>query len=376
MKKIIIFLIFTSKILTINKVNLKVLNKNKTNSEKISLNIDFGYNKILISTKNFDCSSLSCQIIQKSIPLQHRQKKFSSDKAIIFFQALNSNKKINSGIIVYLINTNYSNIWGVGPNSDWAINFSDYFLKIDLFTNEILFIKKPSEDYLNNLDVFIDEENNGNQTYFLKSKFNYRENDGFSYGTNVDVKLCFHDFNILKEQNYFLEGNNSFVMDWNYYQEKMRKKDFKQIGAKLGYRILDGKGVDDYVVDFDNDLWNFYDFKPMKAFVNKTSGFCEMFLGKFFMHRSGFSLVFGKKLDQSLESYFTVEERDYVKMIYERNNFYVVFFVILVLVFTTVIFYVCYKKLNKEFKKKPNYYGYKKNEKTKSHHSYDYSRIP
>ena len=175
---------------------------------------------------------------------------------------------------------------------------------MDLYEKKITFEKNYDEDDLNNFDIYQDLQNSNFPTFFLKSKFNYYQKNAFNYGINADVKLCFHDNKISQDQNYFILGDSQFLLDWNYYQEKMKKKDFQEIGENLVYRILDNNNIDNYSITYDNDMWRFYDYKPIKAFKSKISTFCDYFVGKFFIHRSGFSVVFKKNLDGALETFF------------------------------------------------------------------------
>ena len=116
--KILIILFILKNTFSIYSVDLKILNKQKKDTQTFSLTLDFDYNKILIPKKNLNCSNFSCQTIEKSKLITYRGKKISVEKTLIYFQANFGKKKINSGLIIYLSSEIYFNIWGISKNSD------------------------------------------------------------------------------------------------------------------------------------------------------------------------------------------------------------------------------------------------------------------
>lgn len=92
------------------------------------------------------------------------------------------------------------------------------------------------------------------------------------------------------QTNFFFASDMGFFLDWqnfinliDTYYLKKESFNFDIIPYKS---LVHGKRVDDeksYSFPFDFQLFESYDLNPVKVYKNQKYGFCDVFMGDYFM---------------------------------------------------------------------------------------------
>lgn len=136
------------------------------------------------------------------------------------------------------------------------------------------------------MQVFIED---GERFVYLDTAFAYNWSKS-SDTVYSQVKVCLHDAANAPQQ-YFLQGNYFFWNEWmmlkdHIYQTSQDKEDFEFSIVPLssvGDKAKDSEST--YKLQYDMDLFDSYDGKPVKVYRMPLIKTCDVFAGEYFMSR-------------------------------------------------------------------------------------------
>ena len=282
------------------KVNLPLPN---SKIASITLCADFGLDQILIHNA-FKCTSENGCILLNTAEksdIYHGVSYTYQEATLDIHVPVEDFPNETASVPIRLVDVNL-NVVGINkhsPLNNLLKRDMKWGLQLNLVSGDMS-IAKVSDDYIYDLDKHTNISTK-QESYYIKSVLRFENNNKVS---KTRANLCFE--NTAKRDNtrpYFFEGSESFVKDWSQIHNDILTQ---LIFGKYAFSVEPEKLFPGFFsVPYDMNLFSAYDTKPMKAYDSNTEGFCDLFVGRYFVERSSLVVYLKGGLKGSLAYIYT-----------------------------------------------------------------------
>lgn len=329
-------------------VNLEIASK------KEDWNVDLTFDRLIIPKELLDIKKIpKAKLIEKASANFYHGNLYNADIYEIPITLLDSEKKKYENFIEIEI-LNFSSfslkrgIIGLSPESNLKnalpLNLT---LKYEPLKKEFLLIKPEnlSETELYKFDI---TEENEKKVFYLDAILSYKlniQNISLASQSSNQASICFNSLNF-EVSDYFFVSPNFFFNDWDYFLSNFQNFNFGKVlmsGTEFEVLSANGKG---YRVPYDTLLFEAYSGIPMKNCI-KFLNFCDVYVGEFFLKRSGMVVYFKNEESEggiSLGASFSIKINSYEF----ESKYYFKFFFILILCISLIAVIVLYIIKRKE----------------------------